>query len=68
MPTKIAEFSVISVSSPLSCSPLSPSPQHITARTRSLSALLLPCIPLSPPPRSSPLPVQYNICVVSQLY
>ena len=49
MPTKIAEFSVISVSSPLSCSPLSPSPQHITARTRSLSAHLLPSIPLSPP-------------------
>ena len=49
MPTKIAEFSVISVSSPLSCPPLSPSPQHITARTHSLSALLLPSIPLSPP-------------------
>ena len=57
MPTKIAEFSVISVSSPLSCPPLSPSPQHITARTCSLSALLLPSIPLSPP-WSSPLPIQ----------
>ena len=66
MPTKIAEFSVISVSSPLSCPPLSPSSQYITARTRSLSALLLPSIPLSPP-RSSHLPIQYNICVVSQL-
>ena len=49
MPTKIAEFSVISVSSPLSCPPLSPSPQHITARTHTLSSLLLPSIPLSPP-------------------
>lgn len=67
MPTKIAEFSVISVSSPLSCPPLSPSPQHITARAHSLSTLLLPSIPLSPPPRSSPLPIQYNICMVPQL-
>lgn len=58
MPTKIAEFSVISVSSPLSCPPLSPSPQHITAHTRSLSALLLPSIPWAPP-RSSPPPIQY---------
>ena len=46
MPTKIADFSVIS------------SPQHITTRTRSLSTLLLPSIPLSPP-RSSPPPIQY---------
>lgn len=66
MPTKIAEFSVISVSSPLSCPPLSPSPQYITARTHSLSALLLPSIP-GAPPRSSPPSIQYNICVVSQL-
>ena len=66
MPTKIAEFSVISVSSPLSCPPLSPSPQHITARTRSLSTLLSPSIPLSPP-RSSPPPIQYNICMISLL-
>ena len=76
MPTKIAEFSVISVSSPLSCPPLSPSPQHITTRTRSLSTLLLPSIPLSPP-RSSPPPIQYIYvwspssnsvaCMVSQL-
>lgn len=66
MPTKIAEFSVISVSSPLRCPPLSPSPQHITAHTCSLSALLLPSIPWAPP-RSSPPSIQYNICVVSQL-
>ena len=59
MPTKIAEFSVISVSSPLSCSPLSPSPQHITARTHSISTLLSPSIPWDPPPRSSPPPIQY---------
>ena len=58
MPTKIAEFSVISVSSPLSCPPLSPSSQHITARTRSLSTLLSPSIPWDPP---SVFPSTYTI-------
>ena len=66
MPTKIAEFSVISVSSPLSCPPLSPSPQHITARTHSISTLLSPSIPWDPP---SVFPSTYTIyiCMVSQL-